>query len=93
MSFYPRNRHILIEIVKNQKEEPQSTVLLPEGYGEKKDPYVCAVVKEISPSCTIGIDKGDKVVVQTSMIQEINVGDNLYTIVLENYIYGVISIG
>ena len=91
MSFYPRNRHVLIEIMENQKEEVQSTVLLPEGYGEKKDPYVCAVVKEVSPSCTINVGKGDKVVVQTSMVQDVNIDDNLYTIVLENYICGVIS--
>lgn len=91
MNFYPRNRHILIEIMENQKEESRSTVLLPEGYGEKKDPYVCAIVKEVSPSCTVSAKKGDKVVVQTSMIQEVSVDDNLYTIVLENYIYGVIS--
>ena len=91
MSFYPRNRHVLIEIMENQKEEARSTVLVPEGYGEKKDPYVCALVKEVSPSCTINVGKGDKVVVQTSMVQEVKIDDSLYTIVLENYICGVIS--
>ena len=91
MNFYPRNRHVLIEIEQNQEEEPESAVLLPEGYGKQKDPYVCALVKEASPSCTVNLSKGDRVVVETSMVQDISVGDNLYTIVLENYIYGVIS--
>tara|TARA_B100000427_G_C15049820_1_gene395058 strand:- start:99 stop:386 length:288 start_codon:yes stop_codon:yes gene_type:complete len=93
MKFYPRNRHILIEVIKDNKEgsESESRVLLPEGYGEKTPPYVCAVVKEISPSCTTNVGKGDKVIVESSMIQELSVDDHLYTIVLENYIYGVIS--
>ena len=91
MKFYPRNRHILVEVVKEKEPELETRVLLPEDYGTKNPPYVCAVVKEISPSCTTNVGKGDKVIIESSMLQELNVDDNLYTIVLENYIYGVIS--
>ena len=65
--------------------------MLPDNYSEKKEPYTGALVKEIAPSCTINVDKGDKVVVEASMVQELKVDGELYTVVLENYIYGVIS--
>ena len=90
MNFYPRNRHVLVEKLE-EKEEKQTKVLLPEGYTEKKEPYGCVLVKEVAPSCTIGLSKGDKVMVETSMLQEIKFSEELYIVILENYIYGVIS--
>ena len=92
MNFYPRNRHVLVQKLE-EKEEKQTTiqVLLPEGYSEKKEPYVSVLVKEVAPSCTIGLSKGDKVVVEASMLQEIKFDEELYIVILENYIYGVIS--
>ena len=90
MNFYPRNRHVLVQKLE-EKEEKQTKVLLPEGYSEKKEPYVSVLVKEGAPSCTIGLSKGDKVVVEASMLQEIKFDEELYIVILENYIYGVIS--
>ena len=49
MNFYPRNRHVLVQKLE-EKEEKQTTiqVLLPEGYSEKKEPYVSVLVKEVA---------------------------------------------
>ena len=91
MKFYPRNRHVLIELLQEEENENETKILLPDNYSEKKEPYTSALVKEIAPSCTINVGKGDKVVVEASMVQELKVDGELYTVVLENYIYGVIS--
>jgi|TARA_Y100000310_G_C20640180_1_gene793469 co-chaperonin GroES (HSP10) len=87
MKFEPRNRHILVE--KIEKNEEQSNVLLPEGYKQIEE-YVLLRVLCTSPDCSVIARKGEKVVVPTHLVQDINVGDQHFSIVLENHICGVI---
>ena len=92
MKFNPRNRHILIEpIVEKKKEEKKTSILLPEDYQEKPKPYAVAKVLEVAPSCKINLSKGDKVVVENSMVQKIDVDDSEFYLLLENYVFGVVS--
>ena len=39
--------------------------------------------------CSLGVSVLDRVVVESSMVQEINVGSVTFSLVLENYVYGV----
>ena len=87
MKFEPRNRHLLVEKV--QKEEEESGVLLPEGY-RKTEEYLLLRVLSISPDCSTTARKGEKVVVPTHLVQDVNVGGGNFSIVLENHICGVI---
>jgi co-chaperonin GroES (HSP10) len=96
MKLYPRNRHIVVKPAFEKKVEKESGVtstgvLLPDDYREKESPYVQAKVVESSPDCSIGVSKGDKVLIQRSMLEEIEVNGNNVYLVLENYIYGVLS--
>ena len=87
MKFEPRNRHILVE--KIEKEEEQSNVLLPEGY-KKVDEYAFLRVLATSPDCSVLARKGEKIVVPTHLIQDIKIGEQDFSIVLENHICGVV---
>ena len=92
MKFNPKNRHILIEpeLEKKNKEENVG-FLLPEDYQERPKPYAVAKVLDIAPSCKIDLNKGDRVLVENSMVQKIDVdGDEVY-LLLENYVFGVVS--
>jgi len=87
MKFEPRNRHLLVEKIEKEKEEV--SVLVPEGY-KKVEEYTLLRVLATSPDCAITARKGEKVVVPTHLIQDINVGEESFSIVLENHICGVI---
>ena len=87
MKFEPRNRHLLVEKVEKQEEE--RNVLLPEGY-KKAEEYMLLRVLATSPDCAITARKGEKVVAPTHLVQDVNVGEESYSIVLENHICGVI---
>ena len=87
MKFEPRNRHVLVE--KIEKEEEQSNVLLPEGYRNVEE-YALLRVLATSPDCAITARKGEKIVVPTHLIQDIDVGEERFSIVLENHVCGVI---
>ena len=91
MKLYPRNRHLVVEPIENEEEEEKTTVLLPEGYGKPKPPFVQARVREVSPDCASNFSKGDSIVLERSMLQEVTVEDAEFYLVLENYVYGVLS--
>ena len=90
MNLYPRNRHLVIDLIEERKEE-QSAVLLPDSYKQKDSLFVQARVREISPDCNSNFSKGDRVILQRSMLQEVEVDGSNFYLVLENYIYGVLS--
>jgi len=88
MKFEPRNRHILVEKIEKD-EEDETKVLLPAGY-KKVEEYTLARVLATSPDCSVVARKGEKIVVPTHLIQDLNVEEQIFSIVLENHICGVL---
>jgi co-chaperonin GroES (HSP10) len=91
MRISPRNRHIVVEKVDDKQEESESNVLLPASYKMPDAPYAIVKVIEISPTCVINVSKGDKIVVENSMIQKIDICEDEFYLVLENYVCGVLT--
>ena len=91
MKLYPRNRHLVIEPIEEEEEKTESAVLVPDGYGKPKPPFLQARVKEVSPDCTSSFSKGDRILIERSMLQELSIEDFDFYLVLENYVYGVLS--
>jgi len=87
MKLEPRNRHLLVEKIEREKKE--INVLVPEGY-KKVEEYTLLRVVTTSPDCAITARKGEKVVVPTHLIQDVEIGEESFSIVLENHICGVI---
>jgi co-chaperonin GroES (HSP10) len=92
MNFNPKNRHILISTTAKEEKEDVG-VLLPEGYSLPSDKYVVATVLDVSSDCKkeLGVDKGQKIVVDNAMIELVNVGQSKFEIVLENYVVGLLE--
>jgi len=95
MKLSPRNRYLLIEPVEEQQEVEEeksfSGVLLPDDYKPQKPPYMAAKVREVSPNCTIMVSKADFIVVQRSMVEEIEVKGEVFHTILENHVFGVLE--
>jgi co-chaperonin GroES (HSP10) len=92
MNFNPKNRHLLISTAPKEEKE-DSGVLLPEGYSLPSEKYVIATVLDVSSDCKkeLGVDKGQKIVVDNAMIESVSVGHSRYEIVLENYVVGLLE--
>jgi len=90
MKFEPRNRHLLVEKLEN--EEEKSNVLLPEGY-KKVEEYSLLRVLSASPDCSVAARKGEKIIAPSHLIQDIRVGEEEFSIVLENHVCGVVHDG
>lgn len=96
MRLKPVNRHLLI-VPHVKKNETSSGVVLPDDYSPEQDMYVEATVIDVAEDCgkqfnplrygIIGEEK--KIIVDRSMIQEVNVRDKTHYLVLENYVVGI----
>ena len=95
--FKPVNRHLWIVPHKSKKKQRESSVLLPEDY-EEESGYLVATVLDVASDCSSEFRQmkfnrveNSEVVVQRSMIQEVEVGDKIHYLILENYVLGIIT--
>ena len=89
MKFCPKNRYLLVQTEK--QEDADSGVLLPEGFTLSKDKYTVATVLDSATDCKETVAQGTKVVVDSTMLEEVIVSGQTYEIVLENYIVGLLQ--
>lgn len=91
--FTPLNRHIHIDIDTIDPNETDSGILLPDDFKPTQEKYGTATVIASSDDTKFAkyLRKGAQVVIDKSMIEEINFGDKSINVILENYILGIIS--
>ena len=85
LNIKPHNRHVLVKMIEEEKEEEEEKTgfILPDDYEKPKSEYVKVAVLD-SSACSIEI--GLYVIVPRHMIQDINVGNETFHLVQENYI-------
>ena len=86
MYLEPKNRHLLI--LPLEEEQKQVTIVLPDDYKKPESPYVICDVLGKSSDCKVGVDIGDRIVVERRMISEVKAMGETNYLVLENYVYG-----
>ena len=84
----PFNRNILIKPVVEKKKEKATLVVLPSDYKKPESPYQVAEVLELSDDCKVELSIGDKIVFEKRTLQKIEIEEELYYLILENYVYG-----
>ena len=80
--FSPVNRHILININSQTESAPESLIVLPEDYSPEMARHAQVSVLSTAPDLRIDVSKGDKLIVDRSMIEEISIGGTIYNIIL-----------
>ena len=86
--FLPFNRHLLVEPIKTEDRD-DAVVLIPES-SLKPSAYSLVKLLEVSSDCEkFNGEVGSTLVVNTNMIEEITVGDNKFSLVLENHVVGL----
>ena len=87
--FKPVNRYILVE----QEEEviPASLIVLPDDYRPPEERYVTVEVKGVADDVRFVLPLTTKIIIDKSMLEEITVGATNYSVILDNYVVGIIS--
>jgi len=88
--FKPLNRHILIDI-DQRTDEQKSLIVLPEDYKPEQQRHSVVQVVNRSDDVKFDLPIGTKIVVDSSMIEEIVVNNTTYSVILENYVVGVLT--
>jgi co-chaperonin GroES (HSP10) len=83
----PFNRHLLVEPIREEDKKQQATVLVPEDY-RPAPRHTRVKVLEKADDCKIPVFSGAIVIVNSSMIEEVKVGEEVYSLILENHILG-----
>ena len=95
----PVNRHVLlVPHIKKKENQSKSGVLLPEDYQPDNRKYVTATVIDIAEDCNstlTSLRRGNHadsrdVIVDRSMIEEVEHNSKNYYLILENYIVGLL---
>ena len=87
--FKPVNRHILVDL-DQRNDEQKSLIVLPEDYQPEQQKRSVVRVIEKSDDVKFNLIVGSKIVVDSSMIEEIVINNTTYNIILENYVVGVL---
>ena len=86
MKIKPLNRHLVV-YKKPKEKKSNSSFVLPEGYESSVEQYSVVKVLDIAEDSKLGgIQPGCEVIVETNMLFEVTGS----TLILENYVYGLI---
>ena len=88
--FRPVNRHVLINLQKKRDPAEESIIMLPEDYKPEEQRYVVVSVIDSSDDVRFSLEKGENIIVDRSMIEEICINERTFNVVLDNYIIGIL---
>ena len=93
MSLSPRNRYLLLEEAPTLTEQDAPTILLPEDYNVKTNPFGVYKISQISADCTkVNVDDiGKLVIVEDHMVSTASLEQGDFLLVQENHVYGVLG--
>jgi len=92
--FKPVNRYIEIKVLDAAEEKTPSGVLLPADYKEEEETqYVTAQVISWAKDVRFEeqLSEGSHIIVDRSMIEDIDLGARTVVVVLDNYVLGLIN--
>lgn len=86
----PVNRHILVSYSPPQ-EKTDTGILLPDDYKAPEQNHIIVEVLGVAEDVSFRCEKGDKIVIDKKMLEELSVEHSTYYTILENYVIGVIE--
>tara|TARA_R100000808_G_C2091159_1_gene111546 strand:- start:285 stop:563 length:279 start_codon:yes stop_codon:yes gene_type:complete len=90
--FKPRNRYLRIERQPSEEETADNLgIILPQEYQAPTQTYEVVTILELSPDSKPYYKKGQKAVVLSQMIEEVEIEDEAVILILENHIIGVLG--
>jgi len=90
MKLIPENRHVLVELIEKESEEATPfKILTPDDYKEPLSPYALCKILNVADSCTsVDVAIDEEVIVERRMLHKVDICNESFYLVLENYIYG-----
>jgi len=84
----PFNRYITIKPIEEEQDGP--SILVPDDYKIKRASFVKAVVLDCADDISLSLKKGQTIVVNSAMTEEVAIDGKTHHLILENYVMGLI---
>ena len=93
MKLEPTNRYILVKPIENNNKESDSIIVLPQDYKKPEDPHKLCEVLDISGDSKFltSLNKEDLIIVEQRMLQKIEIDENEFYLILDNYVLGSVK--
>jgi len=90
--FKPLNRYIHVEMPPDAPAELASGVVLPQDYAPTQEMYAVGIVKGWASDVRFAetLIEGGQIIVNQSMIEEIIIQKERFTVILDNYVVGIL---
>jgi co-chaperonin GroES (HSP10) len=89
--FTPVNRYILVDTKGTEEESTDPLIVLPEDYKPQGQQYRQVKVVCSAEDVRFEVKKGQALIVDWSMVEEIKISGTIYNVVLDNYVVGMIK--
>jgi len=89
--FKPVNRYVHIRLPQAPDIETTSGIVLPASYKPHEDKYVVADVVESAADIRFKLANRASIIIDRSMVEEINFNGERFNVILDNYIVGIIK--
>ena len=92
-NFKPVNRYVEIQLSEQEPNETQSGILLPDDFKPTEERYAVANVISAADDVKFlkSLEEGCSIILDKTMVENINFGGESINVVLENYIVGIIN--
>ena len=91
-TFVPRNRYLRIQRQPTTEETVENLgLVLPEGYESPKSTHEVVEIVELSPDTKPSFQRGQRALVLSQMIEDIEVGGEVISLILENHVVGILG--
>jgi co-chaperonin GroES (HSP10) len=93
--FKPVNRYVSVTLPDPVQNMTESGILVPEDFVPKKERHVVAQVIQWAPDVRFEdkLTVGAHIVIDNSMVEEINIKNKTINVILDNYIIGIVEEG
>tara|TARA_A100001015_G_scaffold303006_1_gene391944 strand:+ start:877 stop:1158 length:282 start_codon:yes stop_codon:yes gene_type:complete len=91
--FKPLNRYVQVKLIEPEPAKTSAGILLPSDYEVKEERFVQATAIAWAPDVRFAEDltQNSKMIIDKSMVEEVNSYGSVMHLVLDNYILGLIK--
>jgi len=91
--FNPVNRYISIRLSAPPQNMTESGIMLPADFKPKEERYITAEIISWASDVRFkeNLEVGTQIVVDKTMVEEINIKNQTINVVLDNYIIGIVE--
>jgi len=90
--FKPVNRYILVEEQAKEENQTNSGIVLPDSFKPTEERHAAVVVLDWADDVRFKdmLFANSKIIIDKSMLEEINIDGGQYNVILDNYIIGIL---